>query len=169
MTIHCLYGLCISKDPAQHLDDAALEEFEQLKQQARQKTMEQQESLNNMRPELSNIKDRISLEKDDENSLVQQTERITTEINTLTTDVQKLSAAATKGQAKIAKLENNVEKMRNREQKMRVIAVLLPPALAVHRNNFKTCEQARFCKNHRNVKPEKAYTLSSPLTVDGSR
>ena len=50
-----------------------------------------------------------------------------------------------------------------------VLAVHLPSALAVNKNNFKTCEQARFCKNHRNVKPEKAYTLSSPLTVDGSR
>ena len=50
-----------------------------------------------------------------------------------------------------------------------VIAVLLPPVLAVNKKNFKTCEQARFCKNHRHVKPEKAYTLSSPLTVDGSR
>jgi len=48
-------------------------------------------------------------------------------------------------------------------------AALLPPVNAVNKGNFKTCEQARFCKNHRNVKPEKGYTLSSPLAVKGSK
>ena len=86
-----------------------MEEFEQLKQQARQTTMAQQETLNNMRPELSNIKDRINLEKDDENSLVQQTERIAAEISTLTSEVQKFSVAATKHEADVAELESNIE------------------------------------------------------------
>ena len=50
-----------------------------------------------------------------------------------------------------------------------IAAALLPPVNAVNKGNFKTCDQARFCKNHRNVKPEKGYTLSSPLAVKGSK
>ena len=96
------------------MDDDALEEFEELKQQARQKTMEQQQTLNNMRPALSNIKDRVSLEKDDENSLVQQKERLSAEISTLTSEVQKISVAANTGEVEISDLDTGIEDLQGR-------------------------------------------------------